>query len=238
MSAATTGPVVVVATEETAVAWTLVLRARGIDARACPASRVAAPESRDAVRDALLAAGDALVLATSPNAVRFLPDAAGRGRPAAAVGAATARALRAAGFAVEARGESGAEDLARRLVEGPARHVLWLRGEVAREEGAATLRAAGWTVDEVVAYRVVPHEGFAACVATGPARAYVLGSPRSVAALVLALRAAGRTAWLSAPLVTVGATTLEAIVAHGFPGGIAATEPTVEAVVAAVESLP
>src|SRR5207245_2215411 len=129
--------------------------------------------------------GHDLVLATSGNAVRFLPRDGGRGRAAVAVGAATARALRERGFRVEGEGEEGAESLARALAaSGPRRRGLWLRGERAREEGIAVLRAAGWSVDEVVTYRVETDREFAAVLrVVGGVGVCVCGSPAAVEAL-------------------------------------------------------
>src|SRR5262249_1834577 len=115
----------------------------------------------------------------SANAVRYLPRDVGQGRSAAAVGAGTAAALREVGFSIEAEGRSGVGALASALAASrPSARVLWLRGERAREDGAAALAAAGWAVEEVVTYRTRAVPGFARAVGEiGTVDAWVFGSP-------------------------------------------------------------
>lgn len=74
----------------------------------------------------------------------------------AAVGHATATVLREAGFAVELTGEGGAFELLEAWpTPGPGR-VLVVQSDLARPLLADGLRAGGWDVDLVVAYRTAP----------------------------------------------------------------------------------
>ncbi|MCC7140068.1 MAG: uroporphyrinogen-III synthase [Planctomycetes bacterium] len=229
MSAARPRPVVVVATEETAAAWARSVEAAGRAAVALAFARAAPPADLGAVTRALAQAD--LVLATSANAARYLPAGVGGGRPAAAVGAATARALEAVGFRVDVRGDGGAEALARALVRSRARgRVLWLRGERAREDGAAVLRDAGFVVDEVVAYAVEDDVAFPAAVRATAAAAYVVGSPAAARALAAAVSLAG------VPCVAVGDATAQALRAEGADDVSVASRPTAADLARAVEA--
>lgn len=183
------GAVVVVATEETARDLALALVAAGVPARPCPWAGIAPPPDAEALDRALAAPGVEVLLLTSANAVRFAPPGRLAGRKAACVGAPTAEAARKAGCDVAWVGTAGGKALAIDLIlaRTPA-HALWLRGERAKEEGAAKLRAAGWTVDEAIAYATRPRPDLAASLAAAPApRAYLLGSPAAGEALVAAL---------------------------------------------------
>ena len=101
------------------------------------------------------------LILTSRNAVHAwrrsgIPPAM-RGRAAWCVGEATARAAREAGLVPVAAGEgpaNGADALVARIVERrPRAPLLHLRGEHARGEVAARLRAAGLDAAEAVVYR-------------------------------------------------------------------------------------
>ena len=144
------------------------LRRAGAEPILLPTIAVAPPEDPGALKAALaelVGGGYDWVLFTSANAVRQTlatlarmghgADALGRAR-VAAVGPATAGALSAAGA-----GDAGipgtftGADAARLLGPGPGR-VLLPRAEGARPETRAALVSAGWTCDDVTAYRTVP----------------------------------------------------------------------------------
>lgn len=171
-----------------------------------PVSRVEAPADPVRVRAALRAQEHDLVLLTSAHAMHEVDASAARGWSAVCVGAATARAAAEAGFDVVLAGTGTAAALAAQLItEAPgAERILWLRGRDARGDGAAQLRAAGRTVDEVEAYVMTPNDGLATSAAAAPApEAVVVGSPR--AADLLAAACGGTLP--TARLVALGATT-------------------------------
>jgi uroporphyrinogen-III synthase len=188
------GPLVaVVATEDTAARWAAGCTAAGLASLAVPFAVVVPPPDLAALQAAVDAPHD-LVVATSGNAWRFLASSRGYGTRAAAVGPATAGAMQRLGFDVDVIGTAGAEALGLRLVETLSpRHVLWLRGARANETGVAILRAAGFTVDEVVAYATADAPAFASTV-TGLASRRVVWVFGSGAAAEAWLRAVGPSA--------------------------------------------
>jgi uroporphyrinogen-III synthase len=101
-------------------------------------------------------AGYAALLITSVNAVPALPGSV-RGLPLYGVGAATAAALRAAGWAVAGVASGDGEGLAR-LVAAELRpgRILHIGGADRAPSVADGLAAAGFAVDHVVAYRAAP----------------------------------------------------------------------------------
>ncbi len=229
--------VAVVATEETATAWAKTLSAHGIAAAALPWGVAAPPPDPEAPARALAHGGHDLVFLTSANAVRFLPEGAGRGHVAAAVGEATAEAARASGFHVVETGRTNAEDLARMLAATPpARRVLWLRGEVAREAGQEVFAAAGWSVLPVVAYRTRPLPGFGDLVhAFGVPCAWVVGSPAAAAALLLALGEDEFPPHAGGPPVVVpGEATALSLRVVGRVSPTVAASPSIDAIEAAL----
>jgi uroporphyrinogen-III synthase len=231
--------VAVVATEDTAAEWAAVLAANRVPAVAVPWARIAPAGDPDAAARLLDAGGFDLVLLSSANALRFLPEGAGRGRFAAAVGRATAAAAKAAGFQVVETGHTTAEALAQRLAETFPRRLLWLRGESAREEGAEILAKAGWTVTQAVAYRARPDPGLAAALrALGTPRAWVVGSPAAASALQLALGEHAFPPPRGGPAVIVpGETTAEALRVPGRVEPTVAPDPSVEGIERAVRLL-
>jgi uroporphyrinogen-III synthase len=95
------------------------------------------------------------ILLTSANAAHSLPPD-GQHLPVLAVGGATARAARAAGWTAVLEAEGDAESLARLVRERctPARGaLLHLCGEEVREELGESLAAAGFEVRRQVVYR-------------------------------------------------------------------------------------
>lgn len=104
-----------------------------------------------------------------------------RDLPAHCVGAATARAARAAGLAVATIGSGDATGLAAAL-RGVADPLLWPRGAEVAVDLAALLARHGVAVNEVVVYRQAPQAptGDATAAMAGPAPVILpLFSPRS-----------------------------------------------------------
>ena len=153
------------------------LEAAGAEPVSAPVIAVTDPsDDGSALRSALasLKGGDWLVV-TSPNGANRVGEAlakrAGDGRPApvgegvrvATIGPGTARAATEAGLPVDLVPErSVAEGLVEAFgtpsaSDGSGRVVL-ARAEVARAALPDGLRAAGWAVEDVVAYRTVTRE--------------------------------------------------------------------------------
>lgn len=143
------------------------LRALGAVPVAAPAIRILPPDDPAPFTEAVeaLATFDWLVC-TSANAVRALVGARADGAawPAglrvAAVGQATAAALREAGLDVRFSPSTAlAEALARELPLEGASRVLWPHGDLADDALTDALTARGATVTAPVAYRTVADVG-------------------------------------------------------------------------------
>jgi len=187
------------------------------------------------------------VFVTSVNAVEALAAAAGRAEVAlgqapvkwAAVGPATAKALASAG--VEAAAVPDKDHSAAGLVSlfatanHPPDRALLPQGDLAGPTLAEGLRAMGWTVDTVVAYRTVPH----------PLPPDILANWRD-GAIDLALLAAGSAARELAaqlgpdaarvPVVAIGEPSARAAREAGLRLAAVAAQATDDAVVLALES--
>jgi uroporphyrinogen-III synthase len=163
-------------------------------------------------------AGAQAVLFTSRNAVAATPPAA---LPALCVGAATAEAARAAGFAEvrSAGGDAAALAAAVRATLDPAAGPLaFPRGETVAGDLAGALRAAGFALRETVVYAAAPASAappeIAAALAAGAVRAAAFYSPRTAAAFaalagpwragLAATGAAAISAAAAAPLAGLG----------------------------------
>ena len=163
----------VVVTRTRAQASALVARLRGLGAEVVELPVIAVEDPVDGGR-ALAGAADRLVsgryqwvACTSPNAVTRLATALGaRALPAAvrwaAVGAGTSRAIEEIGRSVDLLPQRSVSDAlavafptADPLGPGGPATVLFPRAETVRGTMADGLRAKGWVVDEVVAYRTV-----------------------------------------------------------------------------------
>ena len=197
------------------------------------------------------------VAVTSATAVDALAGAAalvGTMLPAdpprwAAVGPATAAALRASGVSEvllpgRSRGAAIAEAL---LAVGSlaGRRILLPRADAADPELPQRLRAVGAVVEELVAYRTVegPPASRAALLdaLADPTLAAVTVASGSAARGLVRLtagdpRAAGRLAAL--PLVSIGPATSVVVRGLGLAVAAEAAAPTAEALAAAVGSLP
>ncbi|MFO0933363.1 MAG: uroporphyrinogen-III synthase [Planctomycetota bacterium] len=229
--------VAVVATADTAAGWCDAFADAGLAARAMPFA-VTTPPPDPAALEAAAGRTYDYVVATSKGAFRYLPAEAWRGRRGAAVGPETARHMQLIGFDVDVVGTAGAEVLARRLATSlpPSARVLWLRGARANEAGAAALRAAGFVVDEVVAYATAEAPGFAAAVLDGaaPPDAWVFGSGAAAEAW---LRVVGASAGVRGPCVAAGATAAAPLRAAGVHDVTVAENASREALVAAVRAV-
>lgn len=197
------------------------------------------PAGADAIAAArsMLAEADVVVF-TSRHAV----DAVGRAPlrtnvVIAAVGEATARALREIGLHVDVIGNGGGAALAERLSHRVSRRrVVWPRGEGANDALASGLRAAGAAaVDAVDVYRSVPVD-IAATVTAAFARrrplALVMTSPKRVQALVEQVKIPG-----DIMVVAIGDTTAAACRAAGLRVASMPSSPAPDPVCAALAAL-
>lgn len=234
------------------------LAAAGASAELVPLIAIEAPQETGPLDDALLALGAGWyrwLVVTSGAAVPVLAErarAGGRSIAAlvadgrvqvAAVGPGTARALGDADVraALTPRGASTGANLAAQWPspasapadERPAR-VLFTRGDLAASTVADGLRARGWLVDEVVAYRTVtappPPDDVRDAWRSGAIRAALLTSASTVRALVEHLGAppAGTL------LVAIGPTTADEARRLGLPLAATADEQTMGGLVAAL----
>lgn len=184
---------------------------------------------------------------TSANAVhRFVPllrDSRGFGSAQlAAVGGATAAALADYHLVADlvpedTDGGPGAAGLAASFPDAPPRgRVLFPRAENARRALPEGLRARGWAVDEVDAYRTVPAAPPPAVVADQLASATVVTftSPSTVEGYLTLADAAGRPLPVPPVVACIGPTTAEAARRAGLDVEVESPSPSAEALVAAV----
>jgi uroporphyrinogen III methyltransferase / synthase len=155
--------IVVTRTRQQASKLTVGLRELGAEVVEVPLIEIAEPADGGAAlidAAARLSAYDWIVV-TSPNGAQRLLDAvpdarAFAGAKVAAVGPGSAAVLAAGGIVADlVPEESVGEALLHALPDGPGR-LLLARAEVARDVLPDGLRARGWEVDVVDAYRTVP----------------------------------------------------------------------------------
>ena len=149
----------------------------------------------------------------------------------AAVGPATAAALKRQGIDPELVGDGGADELVAAFPAGPGQ-VLFPASAGARPDLSSGLAAHGWSVDVVEAYRTVPARPPATALdAAASADAVTFTSPSTVNAFVGAM--ADRHV---PPLaVCIGPTTADAAAAtRQFDRTVAAEQPTIDALVRAM----
>lgn len=191
--------------------------------------------------------GAQAALLTSANAARAVAGrlAADKPRPRAlCVGAATARAAEAAGFAAETPGQ-GAGDGAALAAWAAARldpaagDILFLRGAEIAGDPAGALRAAGFTVREQVVYAARTAEAAPpavdAALRAGAVDAAAFFSPRA-AACFAALAAPWRAGLAGATAAAISPAAARPLEGLGFGRVIAAARPeaaSVEALLAA-----
>jgi uroporphyrinogen-III synthase len=226
-----------------------VARLRALGAEVVELPVIAVEEPADGGRS-LAAAADRLVsgryrwvACTSSNAVTRLSAALGaRAVPAsvrwAAVGTGTARSLQEAGHAVDlVPDRSVSEALAAAFPtaapagpDGPPT-VLFPRAETVRGALVDGLRAKGWSVDEVVAYRTVAGDPPPGAVdAAGRADAVVFTSSSTVARALELLGEDG----LPPVVVTIGPVTSASAASAGLSVAAEARPHTVDGLVDAV----
>jgi uroporphyrinogen III methyltransferase/synthase len=226
----------VVVTRARAQASSLVekLRALGAETIELPAIEIAAPaDGGEALRAATPASYDWVVF-TSVNAVERtfagLRDARAFGRAqVAAVGPGTAGALTARGVVADLVPASAvAEALVEAFPAGAGR-VLLPQAAAARRVLADGLRAKGWTVDVVEAYRTVaarPTDDALAAAAKADAIAFTSSST------VTSWLALGAT--IPPVVACIGPVTAATAAEHGVPVTVVATEHTVDGLVDAL----
>jgi len=165
----------------------------------------------DALAPALarLSAGDALVVTSASAARRLAGLTVPAGVRVAAVGAATERALAAAGLGAALVGRSGARARARALELEPGARVLFPCAEDARRELEEELGPRGVAVERCVLYRTHARTDVA-LAAEADARAYL--SPSAVAAALAWERAHAPRA----RRVALGPSTAAALAAAGL----------------------
>ncbi|HEU5431433.1 MAG TPA: uroporphyrinogen-III synthase, partial [Thermomicrobiales bacterium] len=226
------------------------LRAAGAEPIACPLSRVDDPADWAPLDGALAAARRGAydwVVVTSVNAAprleRRLAALGAAGLPdrtrVAAIGAATARALEAAGIRVDLLPApphaEGLVDALRQAGVAGAR-VLYPHGDLARPTLERELTALGASVDAVVAYRNLPTRGAPAAqerLRAGSIDVVMLASPSNARRLAAEL-AVIPAAW--PPAVCVGPVTAQAAQELGFRVVAVADEPSVAGIIAALTS--
>jgi len=176
---------------------------------------------------AALAGASGLILTSANGLDALLPPSRAITRPlppVACVGSSTADRARARGLdvALVAGGTGGAAALCRLMLEhlpaAGARYV-WPRGDLARPEVFAPLRAAGAVIADHVVYRTT--DAYAAgglpdAAVLDAVDVVVVASPSAITNLARALAATGRSAWLSErPVVAIGERTAAAAQAAG-----------------------
>jgi hydroxymethylbilane synthase len=214
------------------------LRDEGLEPVLVPAIEIV-PASPDALRDvASRAATFRWLVVTSSNGARAVLAALGAGLAEmsttawAAVGAATSATLEGAGVDdVFQPSTATADALARELPVDPGDRVLIIRGDLGVRAVAATLRARGVEVEEVVAYRTLEAPGASrtllrAAIDAGPIAAIVLTSGSTARGLA-ALAAEESIALGSIPAVCIGAPTADAAIAAGLRVVAVSADPTV-----------
>jgi uroporphyrinogen-III synthase len=230
------------------------LLAEGARVRHWPTIAFAPPRDPEPLQR-LLAERDAFewLAFTSPRAVAAVAelvaapsiherDDGSRSRPrVAAVGAATARALRARGWPVDlVAGGTGAAGLARALVAGPADvgdRVLFPAGSRARDTLTGALAQSGLRVTRVEAYRTVVHPPPAAELRhdlAEPADALTFASPSAVEGVDRGMR--GRLAERigARPAVAIGPTTADALRRRGVARVVVAERASLDGLIEAV----
>ncbi|WP_426593641.1 uroporphyrinogen-III synthase [Cellulomonas sp. McL0617] len=218
------------------------LAAAGAEAVVVPLIETVPPEDPTPLADALLAleAGwyEWLVV-SSAAAVPILVEHGlqAQGAKVAAVGPGTARALRDADVRVDLVPLS--ESTARALVAqfpapGGTGRILFPRGDLAAPTLADGLRARGWQVDDVVAYRTVSAEAPSAEVREAWVDGTIRGALLTSASTVRELNTQLGPPPTSTLLVGIGPTTAAEAARLGLPLAGVATEQTMTGLVDAL----
>ena len=186
-----------------------------------------------------------LVCLTSLNGVRLfferLADAgldarALHGARVAAIGPATARALRAHGVVADILpGRAVAESLVEALGEQPVRRALVARAKVARDVLPDELRARGAAVDVLELYETVAEPLSEERLAAIRAADYVtFTSASTVTSLLSALGGDGPAALDGARLASIGPITSDALRAHNLEPALEADPHDIDGLLAAL----
>jgi len=184
-----------------------------------------------------------LVCLTSPNGVRLfferLADAgqdarALHGARVAAIGPATARALRAHGVLADVLPDRAiAESLVEALGDAPVRNALIARARVARDVLPDALRARGAEVDVLELYETMAEPLDPAQLDAIRSADYVTFT--SASTVTNLLNAAGGSLHTSARLVSIGPITSDALRSHGLEPHVEADPHDVDGVLAALK---
>jgi uroporphyrinogen-III synthase len=183
---------------EQAEALAAALRARGIEPVIEPLVEIRLEEDGPRVVTPLLLGAQALVF-TSANGVRaFAAASARRDLPALAVGDATARAARDAGFSDVASAQGNVADLAtlaRQRLKPSGGALVHSAARVVAGDLAGALGAFGYEVRRAILYESVMaerlSEATSALIGSGALGAAIFFSPRTAATFVRLVRAAG-----------------------------------------------
>ncbi len=223
------------------------LRELGAEAINLPTIRIEDPVDREPLRRAVRELGnfDWVVFTSANGVTRFwkaLEDAGGRGWPeqlrAAAIGPATARALRARGIeAAVVPDEYVAEAVAEALITAhdmSGKRVLLPRAAGARKVLPERLRVAGAEVEEVVAYEAQPDPsglaGLRSAIAQGALDMITFTSASTVRNFV----ADAGTELGATRVAVIGPITAEAARAAGLRVDVEAEEYTEQGLLSAI----
>ncbi len=232
------------------------LRNSGADPVPFPAIRVAPPADPKPFRRAVGSAGayDWLVLTSTNGVAAFFDELLRQGQDChilegvriAAIGPATADALRGRGAAVdvipsEYRGEAVAEAMVEAQggsLEGMS--VLLPRAAEAREVLPEMLRRAGADVVVVESYRTLPPEeteaaGVRTMLQKGDLDVVTFTSSSTVANTVLALGADATQLLASATIASIGPITTQTAEGYGLRVDVSAAQYTIQGLVSALE---
>jgi uroporphyrinogen-III synthase len=214
------------------------LRERGATVVEVPTIAIAEPADAGAALAAAITRLDDfdwVVLTSTNGAGRFLAALGGRtAPPVAVVGPGTAAAVRAAGIEPALVPERFvAEGLLAAFPPGPGR-VLLPQADGARPVLASGLRAAGWEVEAVVAYRTVPADPPPAVIERARAADAITFTSGSTVTGYLAAAGAGA---VPPVVVCIGPVTADVAEAAGLTVASVATEHTIEGLVAALEAV-
>jgi len=189
-----------------------------------------------------------LVCLTSPNGVRLLFErlaAAGldaralHGARVAAIGPATARALRAHGVLADVLPQRAvAESLVEALGEAPVACALIARAKVARDVLPDALRARGAEVDVLELYETVAEPLSAAQLDAVRSADYVTFTSASTVANLLSALDGDLAALAGARLASIGPVTSDALRAHGLEPSLEAERHDVDGVLTALVADP
>ena len=207
------------------------LRAAGLNPLEIPVIAIEEPEDGGAALRKALADGEAYdwLIVTSTNAAARISGH--RAHKVAAIGPGTADVLREAGVAADLVPERNvAEGLLAEMPDGPGQ-ILLPQADRARPVLAEGLRAKGWAVDAVVAYRTVPVAPPAAVLADAKSADAIAFT--STSTVINFVEAAGIDA-VPRTVVCIGPVTAEAAVGAGLHVADVADPHTLDGLVAAV----